>query len=123
MGLRTSCAPITLRRVDMGSYERFYFEVIKELNLDGPIQGLWEKALAESDGNETLAKALYLRYRASQLARVERDTIGATSSEKSSDSVRACGNADTWRRRLRHLAYLFALAFLVLVVSFQFVGR
>ena len=55
--------------------ERSYAEVVEELRLHGPISGLWAKAYSEANGNKPQAEALYLRYRAEQLARAERELV------------------------------------------------
>ena len=55
--------------------ERLYAEVVQELRLRGPIAGLWAKAYAEANGNESQAKALYLRYRVKQLTQAEHEVI------------------------------------------------
>ncbi|MFM2006344.1 MAG: hypothetical protein RLZZ09_1999 [Pseudomonadota bacterium] len=55
--------------------EHLYEQVAEELSQNGPHAGLWAKAFAESDGVESKAKALYLRYRVEQLAKVERDRL------------------------------------------------
>ena len=47
--------------------ERYYATVTAELQVNGPIAGLWAKAFAEANGNESEAKARYLRYRVQQL--------------------------------------------------------
>lgn len=57
------------------SDEHFYTMVAEELRMAGPISGLWTKAFAEAEGNEPKAKALYLRYRAEQLAEAESSAI------------------------------------------------
>ncbi|MFZ2632500.1 MAG: hypothetical protein WA081_10470 [Desulfosalsimonadaceae bacterium] len=62
--------------------ERLYTKVIQELNLRGPIPGLWEKAYAESNGSEPQAKALYVRYRIEQLAQAEPRILEQRSSLK-----------------------------------------
>lgn len=51
--------------------ERLYAKVAEELQHHGANAGLWAKAYAESNGVESLAKAIYLRYRVAQLARAE----------------------------------------------------
>jgi len=55
--------------------ERFYAEVVLELRLRGPVAGLWAKAYAEANGNESQAKALYLRYRVEQLAKAAHEVV------------------------------------------------
>ncbi len=58
--------------------EHLYAQLAEELSQRGPILGLWTKAFAESHGNESQAKALYLRYRVGQLADAERQSIEIT---------------------------------------------
>jgi len=53
------------------SDERFYAKVVEELRSSDPVPGLWAKAFAESQGDQSVAKALYLRLRASQLEAAE----------------------------------------------------
>ena len=61
--------------------ERFYAQVADELSRASAIPGLWAKAFAESNGNEPQAKALYLRYRAKQLADAELQAIAVKNSD------------------------------------------
>jgi hypothetical protein len=63
--------------------EHLYAEVADELRNHGPVAGLWAKAFAESNGVESEAKALYLRYRVAQLAEAERKVFEA---QKSADA-------------------------------------
>lgn len=51
--------------------QRLYAKVAEELRKHGPNEGLWAKAFAESNGVESRAKALYLRYRVQQIAETE----------------------------------------------------
>lgn|SRR5690554_4172934 len=53
--------------------EYLYEIVIEELRNSGPKPGLWAKAFSESKGQESMAKALYMRYRVEQLAALERE--------------------------------------------------
>lgn len=57
--------------------ERLYAKVAEEVQQRGPNTGLWAKAYAESNGVESQAKALYLRYRVAQLAESERQAVEA----------------------------------------------
>lgn len=52
--------------------EAFYEAVVHELEHHGLKKGLWAKAFATAGGNESIAKALYLEWRVSQL-KEERD--------------------------------------------------
>ena len=63
--------------------EHLYAKVADELRNHGSIAGLWAKAFAESNGVESEAKALYLRYRVAQLAEAERQVFEA---QKSADA-------------------------------------
>ena len=67
--------------------ERFYAMVTEELRSAGPIAGLWAKAFAESEGNESKARALYLRYRAEQLATAESSAILARQAAREAEHV------------------------------------
>jgi len=59
------------------SDQRLYEKVMDELSQHGPNAGLWAKAFAESNGVESKAKALYLRYRVRQLDEIEREKMRA----------------------------------------------
>jgi hypothetical protein len=65
----------TLHSLDIATMndERLYGKVVEELRQHGPVPGLWAKAYAEANGNKPQAEALYLRYRAEQLAKAERE--------------------------------------------------
>jgi hypothetical protein len=54
------------------SDEHFYARVADELRRGGPISGLWAKAFAECNGDDSRSKALYLRLRVQQLKQAER---------------------------------------------------
>lgn len=43
--------------------EQIYAQVVDELSKGQRRDGLWAKALSDSDGDETRAKALYIKYR------------------------------------------------------------
>jgi hypothetical protein len=47
--------------------ELAYEYVVNELREHGPKPGLWAKAFAEANGNEAVAKAMYMRFRAAQV--------------------------------------------------------
>jgi hypothetical protein len=48
--------------------EKFYQEVARELQEKPMVPGLWTKAFAEMGGDDAKARALYIKYRFSQLA-------------------------------------------------------
>jgi hypothetical protein len=52
--------------------EGLYSQVVDELRRAGPRPGLWAKAFAEARGNDSEAKALYLKYRVIQLREEQR---------------------------------------------------
>ena len=56
----------------MESDERFYEAVVREIETQGPRKGLWAKAYAEAGGNESGARAVYIRLRATQLMEEQR---------------------------------------------------
>jgi hypothetical protein len=78
--------------------ERFYAMVADELRTAGPITGLWAKAFADSEGNESKAKALYLRYRAEQLATVESSAILARQEAREAEHVAELQREEAERR-------------------------
>lgn len=51
--------------------EHLYEQVADELAEQGPKRGLWAMCIAEANGAEPQAKALYLRYRVEQLQEAE----------------------------------------------------
>ena len=53
--------------------EGLYGKVAEELIRHGPNAGLWAMTFAECDGDQTKAKALYLRLRVAQLRNVENE--------------------------------------------------
>jgi len=53
---------------EVASHDEKYFELaLKEIETNNLSSGLWAKALANTEGDETKAKAFYLKERASQL--------------------------------------------------------
>ncbi len=48
--------------------EQIYAEVVDELRKNSPNPGLWAKVFAEANGDESIAKAKYLRIRAQQIS-------------------------------------------------------
>jgi len=57
------------------SDERFYEAVVREIETQGPRKGLWAKAYAEAGGNESGARAIYIRLRAGQLMDEQRQEL------------------------------------------------
>lgn len=55
------------------SEEDFYAQAFDELESENRKTGLWAKSFAEAQGNESLAKAKYLKVRAEQLAKDDND--------------------------------------------------
>jgi hypothetical protein len=59
--------------VHLGTFDdKFYDEVARELQEKTVVPGLWTKAFAEKDGDETKTRALYIKYRVAQLAELSR---------------------------------------------------
>ena len=93
--------------------EPFYEQVAAEIAAGQLKPGLWAKAFSEAGGNETAAKAIYIRLRANQLLTDARQTVAAVRREE---------RAATWPERrarlgrriiggvLLSLAALFSLA-------------
>lgn len=52
--------------------EQLYACVLDELENSPPRTGLWAKAFADAKGSEKLTHALYLKYRAGQIAEEEK---------------------------------------------------
>ena len=52
-----------------------YDEVAKELQAKAMVPGLWAKAFAEAGGQVDRARALYIKYRVSQLAEAANDKL------------------------------------------------
>ena len=52
-------------------HEYYYEQVYNELCISDPLPGLWAKSFAEAKGDRPKAKALYLKYRAIQIAQEE----------------------------------------------------
>jgi len=48
--------------------EDFYEKALNEYDSEDRLKGLWAKSFAEAQGNESLAKAIYLKLRAGQLS-------------------------------------------------------
>ncbi|MFH0817994.1 MAG: SUMF1/EgtB/PvdO family nonheme iron enzyme, partial [Candidatus Micrarchaeota archaeon] len=57
------------------SDEAFYEQAFNELESEGRKLGLWAKVFAEAQGNESLAKANYLKFRAEQLVNEQQQAI------------------------------------------------
>ena len=56
------------RKLMQAGGDKFYDEVARELQEKTLVAGLWTKAYAEMGGDDAKARALYIKYRVSQLA-------------------------------------------------------
>lgn len=77
-----------------------YNRVAEELEREGPHQGLWAKAFAESAGDKSRAEALYLRMRVSQFAALERASADAKLEEER-ERIRAAAEQRKTDRKAR----------------------
>ena len=55
------------KAVDRINEEKIYEAIVKELQQGIRREGLWAKALAKSEGNESKAKSLYIEFRAQSI--------------------------------------------------------
>ncbi len=62
-------APFAATAASTGLDQRFYDTVATEMAANRLQPGLWARALAESDGNESRCKAIYIRLRVAELQR------------------------------------------------------
>ena len=69
--------------------ERFYDEVARELQNRKMNPGLWTKAFADADGDNDKARALYIRYRVTQLAQDEQRELQRRENEHQKQLRRA----------------------------------
>lgn len=91
--------------------EHFYAEVVNELRIHGPVSGLWAKAFAEANGNKPQAEALYLRYRAAQIAEANRENTAKPSANGAHhDSL----YAEVSGNFAAHAPYLLAFLFVII---------
>ncbi len=52
--------------------DAFYDEVAREMLDNRLVPGVWARAFAEADGGENRAKAIYIKYRVAQMAKITR---------------------------------------------------
>ena len=97
--------------------ERFYAEVVNELKLHGPVPGLWAKAYAEANGNKQQAEALYLRYRAEQIAEANRERTARPNGN--SDDLKSL-YADVSGNFAAHAPYLLVILFIIVGLVFDY---
>lgn len=97
--------------------EHFYSKVVEELRLHGPIPGLWAKAYSESNGNKPRAEALYLRYRAEQLAQAERD-ISSRTNQGNDDLKSLC--AEVLENFAKHAPFLIGILALIALMALHY---
>ena len=64
------------RKLKQAEDDNFYDEVARELQEKKLVAGLWTKAYAEMGGDDAKARALYIKYRAAQLAEANRQRRG-----------------------------------------------
>lgn len=87
--------------IKLGKPKQRYFDLVAvELTSAPPIPGLWARAYSDADGDEARAKALYIRYRASELEddeanrlRTERDEQDQQSRARRESQVRQSRSA------------------------------
>jgi hypothetical protein len=60
-------SPETSGRSHFPDEEIAYIQAMKELQSDSKREGLWVKAWANSDGNQTVAEAKYIKERATEI--------------------------------------------------------
>jgi hypothetical protein len=59
--------------VTQGDDERYYDQVLKEIRIQGLREGLWAKALAQTNGDEQAARGRYIALRVEQLVSADRE--------------------------------------------------
>jgi len=69
------------RKLKQAEGDKFYDEVARELQEKKLVAGLWTRAYAEMGGDDAKARALYIKYRAAQLAEASRQRHGDQQSE------------------------------------------
>ena len=93
--------------------EAAYAKVVEELQKSGPIPALWAKAFAESNGDETASKALYLRLRVAQLLKQQR-----LAAAQASDEARQVARVHRARERGPGATWLYVvIGFFVIVTA------
>lgn len=101
--------------------ELLYERVVQELHESGPKPGLWAKAFAESNGNDTQAKALYLRYRVVQLEEQERNILEAQVIEKMERKKKAYLLEEQERKKLAKLEGITAIHMILIGLPVLFI--
>jgi len=91
--------------------DRFYQIAWKEVQVNRVNEGLWAKAYAQAEGNETRAKAIYLQTRANQLKERERNRIAETQAQKRKEAV---SSAATYILNVVELLFLVLALFSIL---------
>jgi hypothetical protein len=67
--------PSAGRSLTTMSDDAFYDEVAKEIETNKLVPGVWTRAFAEADGDESRAKAIYIKLRVAQLAEICRQQL------------------------------------------------
>jgi len=87
--------------------EIIYAAVMKEIKSGTKREGLWAKALSESEGNKAKTESLYIKYRVQsiedelQVEEEEREAIEAEKSERVTEANKRAKRAEEHREELR----------------------
>src|SRR5215211_562491 len=94
--------------------ELAYEEALREIQGGFPRHGIWIKALAHSDGDETKARAAYLRFRAEQI--VEESSAASMEVPKRTGRMFAQKAWTSIKRLIRWIGFFALVLFFISVV-------
>ena len=96
--------------------DAFYDEVARELEANALVPGVWMKALADAQGDMDRARALYIRYRVTQLAE-ERDRLHGEEKRRKAKALRERMSSRAKSMAFYALAAISALVAALLLLS------
>ena len=111
------------RRLKQAEGDKFYDEVARELQEKKLVAGLWTKAYAEMGGDDAKARALYIKYRAAQLAEGSRQRRGEQQPEAQAEQrnplepAKQIANAPTKSKAGIILAVLAGVVIVIVILA------
>ena len=98
--------------------EKFYEEVVHEMQEKPLAAGLWTKAFAEMGGDDGKARALYIKYRVAQLAEANRHQLenDRLAKQRQEGQKNAAIEADKRKARTRLHRFCHGILWLILIL-------
>ncbi len=111
------------RKLKQAEDDKFYDEVARELKEKKLVAGLWTRAYAEMGGDDAKARALYIKYRAAQLAEASRQRHGDQQPEAQAEQrnplepAKQIANAPTKSKAGIILAVLAGVVIVIVILA------